>query len=60
MDNTSQPTPAEYALAQQFLDQRVEGTFRWGSRMLRGPQKNFNPCVLDRTGWYAGVELQFI
>jgi len=36
---------------QDWLNTRRETTFRWGTRMLRGGQRYYSPCVLDRTGW---------
>jgi len=28
-----------------------DNTLRWGSRCLRGGDRKYSPCVLDRTGW---------
>lgn len=36
---------------QDWLETKRETTFRWGTRMLRGGQRYYNPAVLDRTGW---------
>lgn len=44
--------PNDLNAAEQYMIQRKEATFRWGTKTLRGGQWNYSPCVLDRTGWY--------